>query len=411
MAQPPPMPSSPLTPHFVHGAVCRAGRAKIDFFDTNQRGFLLEVRASGGKTFYQRYVDPRGRQRQLKLGSADVLSVEQARRLGRSAVAEALLGGNPQARRQELRSIPTLMQFVRDRYLPHIKASKRSWRTDEVILRIHILPALGSLTLDLISSGHISGLINHMRDRGYAPGTTNRVLVLLRYIFNLVRRWNVPGASANPTAGLATAPEVQRQRFLTAEEAQRLITAICRDDNHVAANAILLLLLTGARRNEITQAKWEYVDSLLVPVSKSGRPRAVALNEAAITLLQSLPRETDAGYIFPSPITGHAFASLFYPWDRIRRRAGLADVRLHDLRHSFASFLVNQGVSLYIVQGLLGHTQPRMTQRYAHLAPQTLLDAAEIASTVIQGTSAKNSTSAAAVVAPVHAPSGPLPGP
>ena len=146
-------------------------------------------------------------------------------------------------------------------------------------------------------------------------------------------------------------------------------------------------MLTGARRNEITQAKWEHVDwqrrTLLVPVSKSGKPRTIALNGAAIALLRSVSRVQSSEHVFPSPFTGHPFASLFYPWDRIRRRAGLTDVRLHDLRHSFASFLVNQGVSLYVVQGLLGHSQVRMTQRYAHLAPQTLVDAAEVVGTLI----------------------------
>jgi integrase len=383
------MPSAPLTSQFVRAAACPLGRAKIDFFDTDQKGFLLEVRCSGGKTFYQRYVDAHGRQRQFKLGPAKVLSLEQARRLARSALAEALLGAGPQTRRQEKRSIPTLNQFVGDRYLPHAKASKRSWQTDETILRIHILPSLGSLSIDMITSGHVAGLVNNMRAKGYAAGTINRALTLLRYVFNLVRKWDVPGAGVNPTAGITTTPAVQRQRFLTREETQRLVAAIKADKNRVAADAIMLLLLTGARRSEITQAKWEYVDwerrTLLVPISKSSRPRRIALNAAAIALLQSLPRTATDDYIFPSPFSGHAFASLFYPWDRIRRRAGLVEVRLHDLRHSFASFLVNQGVSLYVVQGLLGHTQPRMTQRYAHLAQETLLDAAEVVSSVIHG--------------------------
>ena len=369
-------------------ATCPPHRVKVDFFDPEQKGFLLEVRTSGGKTFYQRYLDARGRQRQFKLGSADVLSVEQARRLGLSVLAKSLLGADPQARRQELRSIPTLNQLIRDRYLPHAQASKRSWTTDEGLLRIHILPALGRLTLDQITGEHVAGLINDMRAKGYAGGTTNRVLVLLRYIFNLARKWNVPGASVNPTAGLSTAPRVDRQRFLTADETKRLIAAIDEDENRGAAQAIKLLLLTGGRRNEITHAKWEHVDwqrrTLLVPMSKSGKPRTIALSSAAIALLQSVPRVQDSEHIFPSPFSGHPFASLFWPWNRIRRRAGLADVRLHDLRHSFASFLVNQGVSLYVVQGLLGHTEARMTQRYAHLAPQTLLDAAEVAAVVIQ---------------------------
>jgi integrase len=234
-----------------------------------------------------------------------------------------------------------------------------------------------------------------MRAKGYAGGTTNHILVLLRYVFNLARKRNVPGASVNPTAGLSTVPEVHRQRFLTADETKRLIAAIEGDENRGAAQAMKLLLLTGGRRNEITHAKWEHVDwqrrTLLVPVAKSGKPRTIALNGAAIALLQSVPRVRGNEYIFPSPFSGHPFASLFSPWNRIRRRAGLADLRLHDLRHSFASFLVNHGVSLYVVQGLLGHTQARMTQRYAHLASQTLLDAAEVVSSVICGPRAGDS--------------------
>jgi integrase len=222
-----------------------------------------------------------------------------------------------------------------------------------------------------------------MRAKGYAGGTTNHVLVLLRYVFNLARKWNVPGASVNPTAGLATVPEVHRQRFLTPEETQRLIGSIHADKNQIAAKAIMLLLLTGARRREVTRARWEDVDrekrTLLVPISKSGKPRTIALNAAAIALLRTAASDSASPYVFPTQLSG-----LFCPWNRIRRRAGLADVRLHDLRHSFASFLVNQGVSLYVVQNLLGHTQARMTQRYAHLAPQTLLDAAEVAAVVIQ---------------------------
>jgi integrase len=194
-------------------------------------------------------------------------------------------------------------------------------------------------------------------------------------------------AAANPTAGLATAPEVHRQRFLTPEETQRLITSLDADENQVAAKAILLLLLTGARRREVTHAKWEDVDwakqALLVPVSKSGRPRVIALNAAAIALLRSVPRDPTIPYVFRTRLTG-----LFYPWNRIRHRAALPDVRLHDLRHSFASFLVNKGTSLYVVQDLLGHTQPRTTQRYAHLARQTLLDAAEVVSGVVSSAQA-----------------------
>ena len=219
--------------------------------------------------------------------------------------------------------------------------------------------------------------------------------MLLRYMFNLAKKWGISGVSNNPAAELKTAPDVCRERFLTAEETHRLVKALDTDENQTAAQSIKLLLLTGARRNEITQAKWEFIDwqkrTLLVPCSKSGRPRLIQLNSAALELLRSLPRESGNAFIFPSPVTGRPSASLHFPWTRIRRRAGLIEFRLHDLRHSFASFLVNKGVSIYVVQGLLGHANVRATQRYAHLANETLSDAAELIPAVVLTTGSTTS--------------------
>lgn len=212
-------------------------------------------------------------------------------------------------------------------------------------------------------------------------------MTLLRFVFNLANKWGVPGSAKNPTAGLKTAPDVNRERFLTSEEVQRLLSAIGRDHNQVAAQAIKLLLLTGARRNEITQAKWEQVNwnrrTLFVPCSKSGRARLIQLNSAALDVLRSVAHVPENDFIFPSPVTGRPSPSLHFPWTRIRANAALENFRLHDLRHSFASFLVNNGVSLYVVQGLLGHTQARATQRYAHLVNDTLSDAVEIVGAVL----------------------------
>jgi integrase len=370
-----------LTSQIIGDAVCPPGQPKIDFFDIRQPGFMLEVRCSGGKTFYQRYTDAHGRTRQFKIGPAEIVGLSAARRKGRSVLAQAFIGDDPHELRKKLRATPTLSEMVHTQFLPHIRSYKRSWRTDETILRVHILPMLGSKYVDELRGDKIAEIVQQMQAAGYASGTTNRVVIVLRHVFNLARKWCVPGVVENPTAGIKLAPDVCRERFLSEDEAQRLIASVQEDENEVARDAIMLLLLTGARRNEITHAKWETVDwerrTLWVPRSKSGKPRAIALNTAAVELLRQTKRLPDNPYIFPTPTTGKPSPSLHFPWTRIRHRAGLPELRLHDLRHSFASFLVNKGVSLYIVQGLLGHTHSRYTQRYAHLTADTLLEAAE----------------------------------
>ena len=381
------MPVVDLTASFVRKAACPEGAEKINFFDSRQRGFLVEIRASGRKTYYQRFRDERGRERQFKIGRADIVTMEQARRKGRSVFARAILGEDSQQRREELRAIPTLEAFVRDRYIPFVATYKRSWRTDETILRHHALPQLGKLALDEIKAEHIVDVVARMKAKGLAASTANRVLVILRYIYNLAIKWRVPGIASNPTTGIELGPEIQRNRYLTKEEAQVLSAAIANDENRTAANAIMLLLLTGARRNEITQARWEHVfwdeRKLRVPISKSGKPRWISLSASAIGLLRSIPRCAGNDYIFPAPTTGRPSPSLWFPWKRIRDRAGLGDVRLHDLRHSFASFLVNEGVSLYVVQGLLGHANAKTTQRYAHLQSDTLSRATDVVDAIV----------------------------
>src|SRR5262249_29992103 len=329
------MPVVRLSPTFVRNVQCPPELKKIDYFDTMARGFMLEVRSSGGKTFYQRYTDERGRERQYKIGPADVLTLLQARRKAQQIRAEAILGGDPQQARQARRSIPTLRGFVDERYLPFVKGYKRSWKTDETVLRVHVLPELGRYFLDEIRPEFIIELTNKMRREEYAPGTVGRIIVIMRYIFNLAIKWKVVPPGTNPASGIPVPPDVQRNRYLSKEEAARLLASIRADENQIAAKAIMLLFLTGARRNEVTRAQWSYIDwqrtTLFVPKSKNGQPRYIQLNSRAIELLRSVARADSNPYIFPAPTTGRPMPHLFFPWDRIRKRAALQDVRLHDL--------------------------------------------------------------------------------
>src|SRR5262249_50702437 len=152
----------------------RKGRRLI-FSTLNRPGSCLKSEDQGGKTFYQRYTDRGGRTRQFRIGPADVLSLSAARRRGRAVVAQALIGPDPQDHRAQLRSIPTLEEFVRERFLPHVRSYKRSWRTDESLFRVHVMPMIGSHYLDTIHSEDIATIIQRMRSEGYANGTTNHV--------------------------------------------------------------------------------------------------------------------------------------------------------------------------------------------------------------------------------------------
>jgi integrase len=379
------MPKVILTPAVVAGASCPNGKRKMDLFDTYSRGLMLEVRCSGGKTYYLRYSDTRGRVRQYRLADADEVSLTQARVLLDRARNRLAMGEDPAEQRVVSRQVPTFAEFVEQRYLPFARHYKRSCGTDVSLLNNHLLPKFGRFYLDEITTEHVFEVHRQRKAAGAAAGSANRLVILLRYVFNLAIKWDTPGVKKNPAKGVRLLEENNhRERYLSPDEAQRLYDAVCRSDNAMLKYIIPMLILTGARKRELLDAKWEDFDQerrlWRVPLPKSGRARHVPLSDGALTLLASIPRVAGCVWPFANPNTGKPFVSIYYGWDTARRIAGLPEVRIHDLRHSFASMLINQGRSLYEVQRILGHTQIKTTQRYSHLSNVTLLEAVNVAS-------------------------------
>ncbi|MCX7235360.1 MAG: site-specific integrase [Burkholderiales bacterium] len=377
--------------------------------DTECRGLCVEVRSSGGKTYYLTYRDERGNQRTHKLANAQDVTPQQARVLCERARSRIAMGTDVAVEREQIRTAPTVAEFFNDSYLPYIKSYKRSWSTDDSVFRNHVLPVIGTQYIDAVTGEHIATLVAKANTK-LKHSTTNKLIVLTRYMFNLAIRWRTAGVVTNPTAAQQLKKLTNhRERFLSAAETQTLLAAVNLSPNRVLKYIIPFLLLTGARKREVLDARWCDMDAARsfwrIPFTKSGRERHVPLSAAALQLLASVPKRARCDYIFANPRTCKPYVSIFCSWHTARTAAGLADVRIHDLRHSFASFLVNAGCSLYEVQRILGHASVTMTQRYSHLSQESLLRAASHASVYVTPTAAAHSTPQTIAAMPVTATS------
>ena len=380
------MPKKALTQKFVTEYTCSEDTKKVEFFDQKQRGLVLEVRQSGGKTYYLRMPDKRKKTRYYRLGYAEDVNLSQARELCQTMRTQIVMGIDPKEVSASLQSMPTLQSLVDDHYLPYVQSYKRSWRIDVSIFQTHILPVLGRKYLDEITRAQITKLHQSVRASGKAPATANRVLIILRFMFNLViEKWQIPGIRENPASKIPLFQENnKKERFLKDHEIQRLRQAVHQTTNPLFPSMIGLFLVTGVRKSELLKAQWKDVDLIQktwkIPMSKSGYVRHVPLNDTALHIFSDLKlKQTGNTFVFTNPKTGKPYTQISTVWRRVRKIAGLPDLRLHDLRHSFASLLVNSGRTLYEVQRLLGHSQVKTTQRYAHLSQETLLEATNMA--------------------------------
>lgn len=356
------------------------GGKRQSISDAQVRGLQLERLRLGVGKWRIRAASADGRERLcMTLGDAPSLSLADARAAAQKITRSIAMGDNPKQQRQEGKLVPTIGEFIHERYIPFVAGYKKSWECDRSLFKNHVEPVWGKKYIDQITKADMISLFaEHRKD--HAPGSCNRLLILLRYMFNLAIKWETPGITKNPTAGFPLMKEDNKhERFLSTEEAERLYAHLKKSESPMLQYIVPMLILTGARKREVLDARWEDFDferrSWRIHTTKLGRPRHVPLSDGAVSLLQSVPRFNDCIWTFPNPDTLKPYVSIHYSWDTVRKAAGLSDVRLHDLRHSFASFLVNAGRTLYEVQHLLGHTQIKTTQRYSHLSQDTLLDA------------------------------------
>ena len=257
----------------------------------------------------------------------------------------------------------------------HVKPKRKvsTAREYERIGKLYIVPSLGRRLIGEISRQDITKLHHELAGKPYQA---NRILALLSKFFNWAEKHGFRPDGSNPCRHVEKYPEMRRERFLSEVELARLGDALraAERDNRTTAwaiAAIRLLTFTGARLSEILTLKWDYVNEdhamLLLPDSKTGR-KAVHLNAPALAVLQEIPRLEGNPYVICGEKPGQHLVNLEKPWRRIRMAAGLNEVRLHDLRHSFASVGASSGHGLIIIGKMLGHSQPATTARYAHLA-------------------------------------------
>ena len=356
-----------------------------EYSDTEVPGLKLLINKQGRKFFYLRYRHA-GRQRSMKLGNYGELEIGDARLLALKHRAQLSNGIDPQETLVE--SGMTFRRFIDDHYLPHAYASKRSANSDDSKFKTHLFEMFGARPLASISRQEIQRYHDELISRR-APATANRHLALLKRSFNLAILWGY--LDTNPATGIRMHTENnQSQRFLSIDEAKRLWTVLSTEQNQIAAKAIKLMLLTGVRREEALQARWEDIDQerLLwnLPITKSGRQRFVMLSEPALAVIKELPGKANGQYLFPGAKPGKPLNNARKCFQRALKVAGLVHLRIHDLRHTFASLAINNGASLYEVQHLLGHASNKTTQRYAHLASENLRVASNRVSDLVTAT-------------------------
>ena len=352
----------------------------VDYYDEDVKGFGMRVRPSGRKTYFV-MMRHKGVMRRFTIGSHGSVTPELARLKAKQIISDLAIDKNPTEVEEAVRNSVTVRslgdRFIEE-YIPcHLKPSTAG--EYKRCVEIFINPEIGTMKLVTVERSDIAKIHHQLR---HIPYQANRVLGVLSIMFNLAESWNLRPAFTNPCRGVKKYKEKKRERFLSREELGRLGEALRTEEEFApsAVSCIRLLLLTGCRLGEIQTLKWTYLDLdtclAFLPDSKTGR-KTLYLGSFAVKLLKSIPRSRDNPYVIAGDLQGEHLTDMQKPWRRIRKLADLPDVRIHDLRHTFASSGVALGQGLPIIGKLLGHSQPQTTARYAHLAASPALEVAD----------------------------------
>jgi integrase len=345
-------------------------------YDAELPGFGCRVTQAGSRAFILNY-RAGGRERRITIGQHPAWKVAAAREEAKRLRREVDNGRDPLAEEQAEREAPTvtdLCQRYAAEHLPRKRAS--SQKDDRAFIERDILPRLRRLKVADVTFTDIDRVHREITKR--APIRANRCAALLSKMFSLAIRWG--WRADNPAKGIERNPENKRERFLAGDEVVRLTAALAEHRDPQAANIIRMLLLTGARRGEVLAMRWADLDleaGVWVKPSahtKQKKAHRVPLSAPARQLLVGIPQAGE--YVFPGRSGGYR-VEIKGNWQAIRKAARLEGVRVHDLRHSYASILASAGLSLPIIGALLGHTQAQTTARYAHLFDDPLRAATE----------------------------------
>ncbi len=364
----------------------RPGNRDVIVWDDDITGFGVKVTPRGRRSYFLWYRTGAGRERRPAIGRHGDVTCAKARTIAKAWSEEVAAGGDPSGDRQAQRHSETFAVFAA-RYIRDIALETKRPSTvamDRLNLKNHLLPALSAMKVADITTGDVKTLRRRMAK---TPTAFNRTLALLSHMMNTAEddEFRLRVQHSNPCRRVKKYKETVRTRYLSADELARLGDALA-DAEHTrtvapaAIAAIRLLMLTGCRRSEILTLRWEYVDKdagrLRLPDSKTGA-KDVYLPSPALEVLDNIERREDSPWVINGKVPGAHLEGLRKPWAHICRAAGLDDLRVHDLRHSFASVAVSSDLTLLVIGKLLGHREARTTERYAHLDDDPAQAAAE----------------------------------